>query len=60
MKMVKLVNHIVECIWEFIQAFLGAVYLALILLVLITAVALLHRLIIVCRDFYRKVKSERF
>ena len=50
--MVYLGNHIIECIWAFINAFLGAVYLALIVLVGITVVALLHRFIIVRREGY--------
>jgi len=51
-KMVNLGNHIVECIWEFIQAFLGAVYLALILLVCVAVVALLHRFVIARQEGY--------
>jgi len=50
--MVNLGNHIVECIWEFIQAFLGAVYLALILLVCVAVVALLHRFVIARQEGY--------
>lgn len=50
--MVYLGNHIIDCIWAFIHAFLGAVYLALIVLVGITVVALLHRFIIVRQDSY--------
>ena len=50
--MVNIGNHIIECIWTFIQAFLGGVYLALMLFCSITVVALLNRLIINRREGY--------
>ena len=53
--MVYLANHIIECIWSFIHAFLGAVYLTFILLVCVAAIALLHRFIIAKQEGY----SER-
>ena len=52
--MVNLGNHIIECIWTFSQAFLGAVYLALILLICIAVCALLHRFIIIKRENYQE------
>jgi hypothetical protein len=55
--MVNFGNHIIDCISAFIHAFLGAVYLALILLVCIAAVALLHRFIIARQEGYTEIQK---
>ena len=52
--MVNLENHIIECILTFSQALLGAIYLALILLICIVVCALLHRFIIIKREDYQE------
>jgi len=52
--MVNLGNHIIECMWTFSQALLGAVYLALILFICIVVCVLLRRLIIIKRENYQE------
>ena len=42
--MIHLQNHITDCIWLFVQACLGAVYLSLIVLLCITILAFTSKL----------------
>ena len=52
--MVNLGNHIIECIWTFSQALLGAVYLGLILLIGIVVYVLLRKFIIIKKENYQE------